>query len=414
MTDTFVALGVALGLGLLVGFQRERTEESLAGFRTFPLIAVAGALSVDVGRWTASTWVVPAGVLALVALVVTGNLARWRRGEAATGITTEIAALVMFLVGAAAAAGYTAVAVVTGGGVAVLLYFKRPMHALATRLEEDDVRAVMRVVVVGLVILPVLPDRTFGPYDVLNPFRIWLMVVLIAGISVASYVLYRLLGARAGTLLGGVLGGLVSSTATTASYARRSRRSRGVPQSAAVVLMVASTVVFGRIAVEVGAVAPGVLGRIAAPLAAMAAWNVALCGVGFWLWGDADAPPPERGDPTELRVALVFGVLYGAIVFAVAAAVEHLGDVGLYGVAAVSGLTDVDAVTLSIANLADAGRVSGASAWRAILLATLSNLTLKGVIAATLGGRPLLVRVAPLFAVSLAGGVAILALWPAQ
>lgn len=413
MTESFVALGVALGLGLLVGFQRERTEESLAGFRTFPLITVSGALAAEVGRWTGSPWILPSAVLGLVALVVTGNLARWRRGEVATGITTEIAALVMFLVGATAVVGSTAVAVVTGSLVAVLLYFKRPMHALATRLEEDEVGAIMRIVVIGLVILPVLPDRTFGPYDVLNPFRVWLMVVLIVGISVASYVLYRLVGARAGTLLGGVLGGLISSTATTASYARRARSGGEVPRSAAVVLMVASTVVFARIFVEVGAVAPDVLARIAPPLAAMAAANVALCVAGFWLWGDARTPPPDQRDPTELRAALVFGVLYGVIVFAVAAAKENLGEAGLYGVAAVSGLTDVDAVTLSIANLAQAGRVEDGTAWRAILLATLSNLVFKGGIAAVLGGRPLLRRVAPLFGLSLAAGAAILGLWPA-
>jgi uncharacterized membrane protein (DUF4010 family) len=285
------------------------------------------------------------------------------------------------------------------------------MHALAERLTEDEVRALMRIVVIGLVILPVLPDRTYGPFDVLNPFRIWLMVVLIVGISVASYVLYKLADARAGTLLGGLLGGLISSTATTASYARRARDARAAP-AAAVVLMVASTVVFARIFVEVGVVAPAVLRRIAAPLAAMAAVNVALSALGFWLWGRRLAGPAAQEDPTQLRAALVFGVLYGAIVFAAAAAKEHLGEAGLYAVAGVSGLTDIDAITLSLANLADAGRVDLDTAWRAILLAALSNLVFKGALAVALGGRALAVRIAPLFAASLAAGGAILLAWP--
>jgi uncharacterized membrane protein (DUF4010 family) len=412
MSGVFVSLGVALGLGLLVGFQRERTEVSLAGFRTFPLITLAGALAAHLGSWAEAPWVLPAALLGLVALVVIGNLARWRRGEVAVGITTEVAALVMFLVGATAVVGPIGVAVVMGGVVAVLLHFKVPMHTLAQRLTDDEVRAVMRIVLIGLVILPVLPDQTYGPYDVLNPFRIWLMVVLIVGISVASYLLYKLADVRMGTLLGGVLGGLISSTATTASYSRQARGRRTVAPAAAVVLMVASTVVFARIFFEVGVVAPAVLWSAAAPLGAMACINVALSAVGFWRWGRARAAPAGQQDPTQLPAALVFGALYGGIVFAVAAAKTHLGETGLYAVAAVSGLTDIDAITLSLANLANAGRVEMATAWRAILLAALSNMVFKGGIAFALGGRSLASRIAPLFGVSLVAGAAILWLWP--
>jgi uncharacterized membrane protein (DUF4010 family) len=412
MTEFFVPLGLALGLGLLVGFQRERTEESLAGFRTFPLITLAGALAGQIGTWTHTPSMLPAGLLGLVALIVMGNLARWRRGEVGIGITTEVAALVMFLVGATAAVGPRAAAVVMGGVVVALLHFKRPMHALAQRLTDEEMRAVMRIVVIGLVILPVLPDRAFGPYEVLNPFRIWLMVVLIAGISVAGYVLYKLADARAGTLLGGVLGGLISSTATTASYARRARGERAVAPAAAVVLMVASTVVFARIFIELGVVAPAVLRQVAAPLVAMALVNVLLSAVGLALWGRAPAAPAGPEDPTQLRTALVFGVLYGGVLFAVAAAMEQLGETGLYAVAALSGLTDIDAITLSLANLADAGRVDTGTAWRAILLAALANLGFKAGIAFALGGFALAARIAPLFGISLAAGAAILLLWP--
>ena len=412
MTDLFISLGVALGLGLVVGFQRERTEESLAGFRTFPLITLCGALAAEVGRWIQVVWVLPAALLALAALIIMGNLARWRRDESASGITTEVAALVMFLVGATAVVGPIAVAVVMGGIVAVLLHFKRPMHALAQRLTDDEVRAVMRIVVIGLVILPVLPDRTYGPYEVLNPFGIWLMVVLIVGISVASYVLYKLAGARTGILLGGFLGGLISSTATTASYARRVRGKRDLARSAAVVLLLASTSTFVRIFIEIGTVAPAVLGKVAAPLGAMTAVNIVLSALSFWLWGRATTQPLGNDDPTQLRPALIFGALYGGVIFAVAVAKEHLGDAGLYAVSAISGLTDVDAITLSVANLADAGRVETGTAWRAILLATLSNLGFKGSMALWLGGPALLARIAPFFAVSLASGAAILYFWP--
>jgi uncharacterized membrane protein (DUF4010 family) len=299
-----------------------------------------------------------------------------------------------------------------GGVVAVLLHFKRPMHALARRLSDDEVRAVMRIVVIGLVILPVLPDRSYGPYDVLNPFRIWLMVVLIVGISVASYVIYKLSDARVGTLLAGILGGFISSTATTASYARHARVRIGFAPAAAVVLMVSSSVVFVRIFIELAAVAPDVLLRMAGPLASMALVNGLLSGVAFWVWGRKVTESAEQRDPSELKAALVFGVLYGVVIFAVAAAKEHLGDVGLYAVAAVSGLTDVDAITLSVANLAELGRLETQTAWRAVLLATLSNLVFKGAMAAALGGTPLLRRIGPFFGCSLVAGVAILLAWP--
>jgi uncharacterized membrane protein (DUF4010 family) len=411
--ELLLPFGVALGLGLLVGFQRERAKGGPAGVRTFPLIALAGALCSRLEQQMASAWTVPAGVLAVTALVVVGNLAGRQRGESGVGITTEVAAIVMFLVGAVAAAGLLPLAVVVGGIVAVLLHFKRPMHGFAERLTDDDVRALMRIVVVGLVILPALPDETFGLYHVLNPFQIWLMVVLIVGISVVSYVVYRLVGARAGTLLGGVLGGLISSTGTTASYARRVGGSPGFATAAAAVVMVASTVIFARIFVEVGAVAPGLLAEIAAPLGVMAGVNVVLSAVGLARIRRSLAQEvPQRDDPTALKAALVFAVLYGAILFAVAAAKHHFGDTGLYAVATVSGLTDVDAITLSVANLSEAGRVELGTAWRAILLAALANLVFKSGLAFALGGRAMLRPVGVLFGPSLAAGIAILLLWP--
>lgn len=412
MREVFLQFGVALLLGLLVGLQRERTKGALGGVRTFPLIALAGAACGHLAQQLAAAAVVPAGLVAIAALVVVGSVAGIWRGETGVGITTEVAALVVFLVGVLATLGTLPIAVVMGGIVAVLLHFKRPMHGFAKQVTDDEMRALMRIVLIGLVILPVLPDETYGPYEVLNPFRIWLMVVLIVGISVASYILYRLVSARTGTLLGGVLGGLISSTATTASYARQARGEARFMRPAAAVVMVASTVVFARIFVEVGAVAPAVLGEIAAPLGAMAAVNVALSAVGLVRIPERVGEIPEQHDPTRIKAALVFGALYGAVLFAVAAAKENFGNTGLYTVATVSGLTDVDAITLSVANLAGEGRVDVATAWRAILLAALANLVFKAVLAFALGGPALLRAVAALFVPSLLAGGAILWLWP--
>src|SRR5581483_6957399 len=183
----FEKLGVALGLGLLVGLQRERVQSQLAGIRTFALITVLGALSALVGQ-ALGGWVVGLGGAAVSALVVARNLAQPQAKEAAAGLTTEIAALLMYAVGAYLVVGPTSAGIALGGGVALLLHLKEPLHAFVARIGEADIKAIMQFVLLALVIWPVLPDQDYGPYGALNPHDIWLMVVLIVGISLAGYV----------------------------------------------------------------------------------------------------------------------------------------------------------------------------------------------------------------------------------
>jgi uncharacterized membrane protein (DUF4010 family) len=409
--EIFQQLAIALGLGLLVGLQREWTDMHVAGIRTFALITVFGA----VGGLLAESfggWIVIAGLGGVVAMMVVENMARLRDGESHPGPTTELAALVMYAVGVLLVLHYTLVAVAVGGGVALLLHWKEPLHAFVHRIGERDIRAVFRLVLIALVVLPVLPDRTYGPYDVLNPFRIWLMVVLIVGISLGGYVAHRLLGAKAGAILGGMLGGVISSTATTVSYARRSRQSPGRGRLAALVIMIASTIVFGRVAIEIAVVGPSIFPDILPPLAMMMAY-MALISVGLFLFTrDEGASIPDGSDPSDLKAAIVFGLLYALILFAVAAAKAHFGDRGLYIVAALSGLTDMDAITLSTAQLIKSDRLGLDTGWRMILIGALSNLFLKGMAVALLGDRGLLKRIAVVFGASLAGGVLLLLFWP--
>lgn len=411
MEPIFLRLAVALGLGLLVGVQRERAEDPLAGIRTFPLITMLGGLLAELSLRLDATWILAVGFGSLAAVLATGHAITGRTGRYKVGLTTEIAALYMYLVGALVAIGAVTEGVVMGGLCALLLHLKEPMEGFATRLTQADVKSVMQFAAIALVVLPVLPNRSYGPYDVLNPFEIWLMVVLIVGISLAGYVLYKLLGARAGTLLGGVLGGLISSTAATASYARRAKRHPSLAPQVAVLIMVASTVTYLRILVEVAVAAPSVLAGVAPPLLIIFLANVVICGVALlFVRGDA-GDLAKQDNPSEFRAALVFGALYGLIIFAVAAARETYGDLGLYVIAAMSGLTDVDAITLSTANLIEAGRIDTGSGWRTIVLASLSNLAFKGVLGGALGGRALLKRLAPLFLTSIAAGIAVLLFW---
>lgn len=248
----FVQLAVALGLGLLVGLQRERVDSAIAGIRTFSLITLLGAVAAYLGQ-AFGGWVIAVGLLAVAILVVSGNLVRLKDGTAEAGQTTEFTALLMYGVGALVVIGPMPFAVVLAGAVAVLLHLREPLHRFVGRIGEEDLKAIMQFVLIALVILPVLPDQPMGPYQVLNPYQIWWMVVLIVGLSLAGYVAFKLFGARAGAVLGGVLGGVISSTATTVTYARRSREDPESSRLAALIVMLASTVVYGRVLVEIAA-----------------------------------------------------------------------------------------------------------------------------------------------------------------
>ena len=410
--ENFLYLGLAFGRGLLVGLQREWAASRLAGIRTFPLITAFGALCAVFFQHEAGPWVVVAGMVTLASVFWMGNRAKISRGEADPGVTTEVAGLVMFLVGTLVMAGHAALGVVTAGAVAALLQWKQPLHALVRRFGEDDLRALVRLVIIGMVILPALPDRTYGPYDVLNPFRIWLMVVLIVGISMAAYVASRLLGQRVGTLLSGVLGGLISSTATAVSHARRSAARAGDETLSALVIMIASTVVFVRVLIEIAIVAPGILREVGPPLVAMMGLMAIVSAIAFLRSRAASVEPAKETPPSDLKAAVIFGLLYAGVLFAVAAAKQHFGATALYIVAALSGLTDMDAITLSTAQLVKAGTLETETGWRLILLGGMANLVFKAGAVALLGPPRLFGRIAIMFGICLAGGIALVLFWP--
>jgi uncharacterized membrane protein (DUF4010 family) len=410
VAPTLVRLGIAAALGLLVGLQRERAASRLAGIRTFPLITIWGTLS---GLLAAvhGGWVLAAGAIALASVMAVENLASSPQRRRRSGTTTEVAALVMFGAGAHLAFGPPVVAVVLAGAIAFLLQQKRPLHRMTARIGDADFRAIMRFVLISLVVLPVLPDRSFGPWDTLNPFRTWLMVVLIVGLGLGGYVAFKLLGSSAGVALGGVLGGLVSSTATTVSYARRSRSDDAGARFAQLVITIASTVAFARILVEVAAVAPALLPAMGPPLALVVAAMALVCAGLYATVGGGKVALPEAENPAALAPALAFGAVYAIVTLASAAAERFLGPSALYAVALVSGLTDVDAITLSTASLANRGAIAPALAWRVILTAALANLAFKLAIVCVLGPR-LAPRIAVSFGAAAAVGVALIALWP--
>jgi len=352
--------------------------------------------------------VLAAGLIALAAATMSGNLLRQRNAEAESGLTTEMALLLMYVVGAYLVFGAALVGIVVGGGGALLLHLKPQLHGLTHRLRDEDVRAIMQFVLIAFIVLPVLPNRAFGPYRVINPHQIWAMVVLIVGISLAGYLTYRFFGQRAGILVGGLLGGVISSTATTVSFARRTKQDPDGAATAALVVLIASTVVYARVLLEIQVVAPGFFGVAAPRIATLMAVSVLLCAAWWKRAQRPDAELPEQESPAELKPALFFGLLYGGVLLSVEVARAHLGNSGLFLVAGISGLTDMDAITLSTARLVSSAGLSADSGWRMIVVASLSNLLFKTGIVATVGHSRMLRQVAILFGGCVLAGLTLL------
>lgn len=421
--ETIQQFALSLGLGMLVGFQREWTSPNVAGVRTVALLTLfgtlCGTLTESVGVWLVPVGlVISAGLLALgtYAHVETQALEEFQDPEDPPGITTHVAACLMFLIGAGLVFLPIELPILLTGAVAVLLHWKGPIHVFIDRMGKDDVRAIMQLVLLALIILPLMPDRTLeiDPYKVLNPYDIWRLVVLICGISLLGYIAARFLGETASVWLSGILGGIISSTATTVTFSRQSHDGKP-PAAATLIIMIASTVVFGRVLTEVLLVSPGLVLKIWLPMAALTLVMVAVT-AGFAYW----RPLPEdvstehtKGDPTQLTTALIFGGLYAVVLFGVAAAKDQFGNTGLYVVSALSGLTDMDAITLSTARMVEQSQIVADTGWRMIAIGFLSNLVFKLGIVACLGSRNLLKQVALVFGLGFAGGVLIVLLWPA-
>jgi uncharacterized membrane protein (DUF4010 family) len=373
--DEAGAFAIAVGLGLLIGLQRQHSESTFAGLRTFPIVSILGFLCGISGN----PLLIAAGLAGLAGFLAVDHWVHERRT-----LTTGFALLSMYGIGAMTASGHTTIAIVSATTIAILLEFKVELHGLADKLSEADIKAFLQFAVISLVILPVLPDQTYGPYQVLNPRQIWWMVVLIVGMNLAGYLAYRFVSPEKGVWISGILGGIISSTATTAAYSRK-----GGPV-ALVVILVAGATVYIRLATEVATTAPQLIGlvlpRLALPFLALAGW------AGWYWWqirGDKSSvvqEGPKKENPTEIRIALLFAAGYALILVLNAAAKEILGDRGVLGLSIAGGLTDVDAITLSTTRLVNTGRVSGETAWQAILIASLSNLAFKMAVGFVLGG----------------------------
>lgn len=384
------AFATSLGIGLLIGLERERQPDIKAGVRTFALVCLLGCLAALLTQTTGNSWILAAGFISVAAMMITA-LATDPLENGDPGTTSIVALLVCYALGAIVWYGHTSLAVMLGIITTVLLYFKHQLHDMTQRLTPTDILSMLQFGVLSLVILPLLPNQDFGPYLALNPHHIWWMVVLISGVSLAGYTALRLVGTRHGAILLGIFGGLVSSTATTIIFSRHARQKTALVPVAGVIVLLASLVVMVRIGFVAALIAPPLI----APLARVLGSGL-LLGLlaALWVWqqhrnGNEVLPMPEINNPTEIKTALTFGTLYALILVLSAWLKDIAGNQGLYLLALISGLTDVDAITLSALRLFGAAQLSTDQAVTTITLALLSNLVFKSGLIVVLGGSAL-------------------------
>jgi len=391
LDPAIAGLAAALASGLVIGLERgwrgrEQAEGSrVAGLRTFALIGLFGGVSGVLG--------IKFGVGPVVAgLLVVGWLGvvsyrEWVRVTGSLSATSTIAALLTYGLGVLASNDSAALAIGLAVIVAALLDLKPALHRWLTLIEHRELSAGLQLLVLSAVVLPLLPDQGVGPYHALNPYRLWWAVVLVAGLSLAGHVAMRLTGPQRGMLWTGALGGLASSTATTLALSRRVRAEPHLIDAAIGGVLVACGVMFLRMTVLATVLLPTVIPLLAAPL--VAAGGV-VSGLGWLKWRQSRAAPStaamNEGTPFDLGTAFGFAIFLGFVTVLVQAAHDQLGPAGLYGVAALSGLADVDAILISAMRMSASGALPLTSVAVVAAIAAAANLMVKAGMAWLIGG----------------------------
>jgi uncharacterized membrane protein (DUF4010 family) len=379
--------GFALVIGALIGLEREFFQQKadkpdFAGIRTFSLISLLGAVSSylanDYGILVAALAL--GGVMLLVVVSYSGALLR---SKTETGITTEVAAILTFLFGVLVMGDHASIAIALAVVTSLLLTFKGKLHGFIRNMSIDDIHVTLQFALVAAVILPLLPNRTIDPFGLLNPFQIWLMVVFVSGIGFSGYVLMKLLGPSRGVNLMGILGGLASSTATTISFSSASREYQQMAQQYARAVVLASTVMFPRVLFLILVIHPPLAIKVSIPFTLML-----LAGLLYIFFSqknkqiksDTIHPEYKITNPLKLSTAIKFGLLFAFVLIIVEYSQRLLGTSGVYLASFFTGLTDVDAITLSVTRLARNAQLSSDVAGIAVIIAALMNTVSKGAI----------------------------------
>lgn len=396
----------SLAIGLLIGLERERNPSAKAGLRTFALVALFGTLAAMLTDKTGASWLLVAG-LCIVGVMIIAAYFNSPGEDHDPGTTTVAALLLCYALGALVWYDQAKLAIMLAITTTILLYFKPELRGMSQRLTRRDLVSVLQFLVLTFIVLPILPDQNYGPYGAFNPYQAWMIVVLISGMSLAGYAALHWTGHRYGPPLLGFLGGLVSSTATTLAYARHGRTNENMVHLSAAVILIASQVVLVRLLVISAVISPAVLPTLLLPMGAGLVFGV-IATLLLWkkLHSSADLPKPTSTNPTEISVALSFALVYVVVLLGAAWLSDIFGNKGLYAIAAISGLTDVDPITLSSLRLFELDKLSANHAVMSIAIAFLTNMLLKFWLVFFIGGKNLAKHVLPGFA-AMSMGVAL-------
>ena len=421
MLDQTINFAVALLIGALVGIEREKKKSedhsasAFGGIRTFILIALAGAISAYLSVHLKTVWIFIATGFFVSAYILVGYIIQNRSNDQdSIGLTSETAGIIVFLLGGTTLFGYKEIAVALAIATSAALAYKRPLHGFVGKLEEDDIYAVLTLLFATFIVLPVIPNKTIDPWQAINPYKMWLLVILILSLSLVGYVATKWLGQRKGTSLTGLFGGLVSSTAVTLSFARQSKDAKESARLMYVLaagLLIAWSVMFIRILIEVIVVNRSLLRPLLIPMIAM---SLLAGAVAFFYYrresdkaGKYEAQSVPLRNPFSLISALKFAALFAIVTLLVKYVQQNFPGQGFYIVAALAGLTDVDAITLSMAEYAAGGGDTNIAV-TSITIAAVSNTLVKCAFVLVLGQGKIKLLIAIATVIILAGGMAAL------
>jgi uncharacterized membrane protein (DUF4010 family) len=413
-SSLFFRFGVALAIGILVGIQREfasdnHTKELAAGVRTFGILGLVGCSSALLSDLMHSPWPLVSVILSLSVFFAINYYIDAKAGK--PGLTTKVSFVCTVLVGAMAYwQNTTTLAVAIAVAMTVLLSIKIPLHKFVKHLTNDDISATLKLAVITAIVLPILPNKLFGPqpFDIFNPLKLWLFVVFISGISFVGYVLIKVVGSKKGIGLTGVMGGLASSTAVTLSFTGKSHENPNLAKPFALAITIAWTVMFVRVLAVVAVLNSALIKIILLPVCGSIVAGLVCCAFLYRAQKTEHRHDLAFANPFELGLAIKFGLLFAVILFVSRATQVYFGNPGVYASSFVAGMADVDAIAFSMAKLSRGmGGLDHTIASRAIVLAAMSNTLVKGCIVIFTGAPPLKKAILPGFILIMVVGVAL-------
>lgn len=412
-------LAVALAIGLLMGLERGWEYRTLpeggrvAGLRTFGMIALLGAIIVQFD----GPYREPLLGAAILAVALLMGIGYWRESLRSTdvSITTPIAALLALSLGAMAGLGHLTIASSAAVVITTILGFRIELHSLVANIEHEELTATMRLLLITVVVLPILPERGLGPWQALNPYQIWWMVVLIAGLSYLGYFANKFLGEERGMIVTGLFGGMTSSTAVTLTLAPVARERQEERAVVAAAILAASAIMFPRLLIIAAVLTPDLALKVAPSFAV--ATLITIVAAGFLAWKSRRVEPAAKShglrtrNPLDLWFALKFGLALALMMVASRAVESILGNSGLFTFAAISGLVDAAPMTLSASSMVHQGQATLAVGAVAIMIAAAINTLVKPALMTFVAGVQAALRVWIPLLVALAGGAVVAVIW---